>query len=166
MMLNGHPEQCAVSDFANYLGTIWPDSVSPMWRTLGRHACETIKLRIVSSRMARSGAALLAPPTLPVPLRGVRGWVWPGQLRELPRVPHTQKPSSPYSQDVGPPCQNVEHRGSVQRSRSGQVTNAPLLVAFEADARVMTLRAAARRHGLNWHLINGVVSCCGSPPET
>ena len=33
--------------------------------------------------------------------------------------------SSPYSQDVGPPCQNVEHRGSVQRSRSEQVTNAP-----------------------------------------
>ena len=59
--------------------------------------------------------------------RGVRGWVWPGQLRELPRVPHTQKPSSPYSQDVGPPCRNVEHRGSVQRSRSGQVTNAPVL---------------------------------------
>ena len=58
-------------------------------------------------------------------LWGVRGWVWPGQLRELPRVPHTQKPSSPYSQDVGPPCQNVERRGSVQRSRSGQVTNAP-----------------------------------------
>ena len=26
-----------------------------------------------------------------------------------------------------------------------------------ADARVMTLRAAARRHGLGWHLINGVV---------
>ena len=26
-----------------------------------------------------------------------------------------------------------------------------------ADARVMTLRAAARRHGLSWHLINGVV---------
>ena len=26
-----------------------------------------------------------------------------------------------------------------------------------ADARVMTLRAVARRHGLGWHLINGVV---------
>ena len=43
---------------------------------------------------------------------GVRGWVWPGQLRELPRDPDIQKPSSPYSQDVGPPCQNVEHRAS------------------------------------------------------
>ena len=33
----------------------------------------------------------------------------------------------------------------------------PITAAQIADARVMTLRAAARRHGLGWHLINGVV---------
>ena len=32
-----------------------------------------------------------------------------------------------------------------------------LLRRLVADARVMTLRAAPRRHGLGWHLINGVV---------
>ena len=38
-----------------------------------------------------------------------------------------------------------------------------------ADARVMTLRAAARRHGLSWHLINGVVrawsAVLAAPPQ-
>ena len=54
-------------------------------------------------------------------------------------------------------CEHCEHRSSEQHCEFDDKLTLRLARRLASDARVMTIRAVVRRHGVGWHTVNAVV---------